>query len=102
MAKAVAITNHALRGIKHLHDRNLIHFDIKPANLLFGQENFLKIADLNSSKEEGHINKVIAASHSIKLVMSRKRAVSSLEGVYFDFNHAKYNNKRIWETCQAS
>ena len=54
IAKVVAITNHALRGIKHLHDRNLIHFDIKPANLLFGQDYFLKVADLNAIKEEGH------------------------------------------------
>ena len=33
------------RGLKHLHDSQLVHMDIKPANLFLGRDGFYKIGD---------------------------------------------------------
>ena len=34
-----------LQGLKHLHDNQMIHMDIKPANVLIGLDGLYKIAD---------------------------------------------------------
>lgn len=33
------------KGLKHLHDNNMVHMDIKPANVLIGLDGLYKIAD---------------------------------------------------------
>ena len=35
-------------GMKHLHHNNIIHRDLKSANILLGYDNLLKISDLDS------------------------------------------------------
>lgn len=43
--KASKLMNHAVQGIKHLHENNIIHLDIKPENLLLTEDMIIKIAD---------------------------------------------------------
>lgn len=39
-----------LRGLKSLHDKNIIHRDLKSANIFLTKSGFVKIGDLNVSK----------------------------------------------------
>ncbi|XP_066433293.1 membrane-associated tyrosine- and threonine-specific cdc2-inhibitory kinase isoform X1 [Eleutherodactylus coqui] len=39
------ITCDLLRGLKHLHDRNLLHLDIKPANVFISSSGVYKLGD---------------------------------------------------------
>jgi len=34
-----------LEGIKHLHEQNIIHWDLKPSNIFIDSKNVLKIGD---------------------------------------------------------
>ena len=56
-----------LEGIKHLHEQNIIHWDLKPSNIFIDSKNVLKIGDFGlaidqagkrdekpSSKKKGH------------------------------------------------
>lgn len=33
------------QGLKHLHDNNMVHMDIKPANIFIGLDGLCKIGD---------------------------------------------------------
>ena len=33
------------QGLKHLHDNDMVHMDIKPANLFIGRDGLCKIGD---------------------------------------------------------
>lgn len=44
------IANQILNGLAYLHERDIVHRDIKPRNILVGQDKKLKIADFGSSK----------------------------------------------------
>ena len=37
------------QGLKHLHDHNFVHMDIKPANLFIGLDGYYKIGDFGLS-----------------------------------------------------
>lgn len=53
------VINTDLQGLKHLHDNQLCHLDIKPANIFLGQDNFTcKIGDfgLCSNVDQGLSN----------------------------------------------
>ncbi|XP_053550786.1 membrane-associated tyrosine- and threonine-specific cdc2-inhibitory kinase [Bombina bombina] len=39
------VTSDLLRGLKHLHDRNLLHLDIKPANVFLSFSGVCKLGD---------------------------------------------------------
>ena len=36
----------AAQGLRHMHKHRTIHFDLKPSNLLLGDDGCIKIADL--------------------------------------------------------
>ena len=44
------IARQVIRGLKYLHDNNIIHGDLKPQNLLVSVEGLIKIADFGLSK----------------------------------------------------
>lgn len=39
-----------LEGVNYLHKKNIVHWDLKPENLLFTSNNVLKITDFGTSK----------------------------------------------------
>lgn len=47
---AKELTHQVLDGLAYLHERNIVHRDIKPRNILVGQDKRFKIADFGSSK----------------------------------------------------
>src|SRR5262249_47771670 len=47
---AVGYVLQAARGLKHAHDRGMIHRDVKPDNLLLDENGLVKVADLGLVK----------------------------------------------------
>jgi hypothetical protein len=47
---AVGYVLQAARGLKHAHDRGMIHRDVKPDNLLLDEQGIVKVADLGLVK----------------------------------------------------
>ncbi|MGL6096982.1 MAG: serine/threonine-protein kinase, partial [Fimbriiglobus sp.] len=47
---AVGYILQAARGLKHAHDRGMIHRDVKPENLLLNEQGMVKVADLGLVK----------------------------------------------------
>ena len=40
-------------GLRHIHDKGVVHLDIKPANLLISAEGTVKIADFGMAAMQG-------------------------------------------------
>ncbi|MGE0322504.1 MAG: serine/threonine-protein kinase [Polyangiaceae bacterium] len=47
---AIRIALEVLRGLKHIHSRNLVHFDLKPSNVLFNDTGTPMVADFGQSR----------------------------------------------------
>lgn len=50
---AVGYILQAARGLKHAHDRGMIHRDVKPDNLMLSDQGIIKVADLGLVKTPG-------------------------------------------------
>ena len=48
--RAANFTRQAALGLAHAHDRKMIHCDIKPANLIVGDDNAVKILDMGMAR----------------------------------------------------
>ena len=44
-----------LQGLNHIHAKNIVHKDIKPANLMFDNQRRLKIIDFGLSLDRKHL-----------------------------------------------
>ncbi|MHC4406661.1 MAG: serine/threonine-protein kinase, partial [Planctomycetota bacterium] len=51
--RAADYVRQAANGLAHAHDRNMIHCDVKPANLLVNKQNVVKILDMGMSRLVG-------------------------------------------------
>jgi len=49
-------THQMLQGVKHLHENNVVHCDIKGGNVLVSEDGIIKLADFNSSKLLGDLS----------------------------------------------
>ncbi|MHB8902350.1 MAG: serine/threonine-protein kinase [Thermoguttaceae bacterium] len=48
--RAVRYVRQAALGLAHAHQRNMIHCDIKPGNLIVGQDDVVKVLDMGMSR----------------------------------------------------
>ncbi|KAL4445507.1 hypothetical protein ABPG74_004581 [Tetrahymena malaccensis] len=47
----IRICNQIIEGVRALHDKNIIHSDLKPQNILISSDNQIKICDFGMSKQ---------------------------------------------------
>jgi serine/threonine-protein kinase len=50
LADALSVVLGCARGLQYAHERQLVHRDVKPANLLFSTEGVVKVADLGLAR----------------------------------------------------
>jgi tRNA A-37 threonylcarbamoyl transferase component Bud32 len=52
--RAVDYVRQAAEGLSHAHQRNMVHCDIKPSNLLVNRQGVVKILDMGLARAVGH------------------------------------------------
>lgn len=50
---AITVTNGVLRALGHVHEKGIIHFDVKPANVLFSDADHSLLADFGQARRLG-------------------------------------------------
>ncbi len=61
--RAVAYTVQILRGVEHAHENQILHRDLRPANVLVSESGVVKVADFGTSRllEKSHATTVIGS-----------------------------------------
>lgn len=76
-----------LKGVQHIHSKNLIHRDLKPQNILLDAEGNVKIADFGfATIHEASENSFVEINHSIGIGTPGYIAPEQLQG-------SNYNSK---------
>jgi len=62
-ARALAYTVQILRGVEHAHEAQILHRDLRPANVLVSESGLVKVADFGTSRllEKSHATTVIGS-----------------------------------------
>lgn len=64
-AQACAVALATLHGLEHAHQRGVLHRDVKPENLLFGDGGLLKVADFGIAKVVGAAGTRVLATATV-------------------------------------
>ncbi|KAJ4962291.1 hypothetical protein NE237_022230 [Protea cynaroides] len=59
LPKLIAIALEIARGMEYIHSQGIIHRDVKPENILLGEDSHLKVADFGIACEEAHCDSLV-------------------------------------------
>ena len=63
LPRALTYVVHILKGVQHAHEAQILHRDLRPANVLISESGAVKVADFGTSRflERSHATTVIGA-----------------------------------------
>jgi serine/threonine protein kinase len=73
-------------AVKHIHSKKIIHFDIKPENIIISKDNNLKLIDFGAASTIDNKGKVTAKAYTEEYSMydSRPKNISFKKGILYD------------------
>jgi len=82
-SQALAVGLQACRGLHYAHGRGFVHRDVKPANLLFGEDGRLRIADFGLARafaESSHTEPEGVVLGTVRYLSPEQAAAAPLDG----------------------
>lgn len=83
LSQALAVGLQACRGLHYAHGRGFVHRDVKPANLLFGEDGRLRIADFGLARalaESSHTEPQGVVLGTVRYVSPEQASAAPLDG----------------------
>ncbi len=83
LSQALAVGLQACRGLHYAHGRGFVHRDVKPANLLFGEDGRLRVADFGLARalaESSHTEPQGIVLGTVRYVSPEQAAAAPLDG----------------------